>query len=172
MTDTANTATIATGLAALDLYSEHLEAAMGSAGEISNILELRYLFAISGLQSQDFVLFSVAEITVQRAGTVATFVRAIWDAVTSLKQFFAKKDHQYTRFNYLGEWHSHPSFQLHPSDRDSVTMWGIVEDPEVGANFAVLLIVRMQDGELDGRAFVYLPGKKMEPATLVLEGSA
>lgn len=117
-------------------------------------------------------LFSVAEITVQRAGTVATFVRAIWDAVTSLKQFFAKKDHQYTRFNYLGEWHSHPSFQLHPSDRDSATMWGIVEDPEVGANFAVLLIVRMRDCELDGRAFVYLPGKKMQPATLVLEGSA
>lgn len=117
-------------------------------------------------------LFGVAEVTVQRAGTVAAFVRAVWDAVTSLKQFFVKKNHHYTRFNYLGEWHSHPSFQLHPSDRDSATMWGIVEDPEVGANFAVLLIVRMQDGELDGRAFVYLPGKKMQPVTLVLEGSA
>ncbi|MFM9973788.1 MAG: hypothetical protein ACKVON_04340 [Beijerinckiaceae bacterium] len=62
MTDTANTATIATGLAALDRYSEHLEAAMGPTSEISNILELRDIFAISGLQSQDFVLFSVAEI--------------------------------------------------------------------------------------------------------------
>ena len=59
MTDTA---TITTGLAALDRYIEHLEAAMGPAGEISSILELRYLFAVSGLQSQDFVLFSVAEI--------------------------------------------------------------------------------------------------------------
>ena len=59
MTDTAN---ITTGIAAMDRYAEHLETAMGPAGEISNILELRYLFAISGLQSQDFVLFSVAEI--------------------------------------------------------------------------------------------------------------
>ena len=59
MTDTA---TITTGLAALDRYAEHLETAMGPAGEITNILELRYLFAVSGLQSQDFVLFSVAEI--------------------------------------------------------------------------------------------------------------
>ena len=57
-----DTAIITTGLAALDHYSEQLEAAMVSAGEISNILELRTLFAISGLQSQDFVLFSVAEI--------------------------------------------------------------------------------------------------------------
>ena len=59
MTDTA---TITTGLAALDRYAEHLETAMGPAGEITNILELRYLFAVSGLQSQDFVLFNVAEI--------------------------------------------------------------------------------------------------------------
>ena len=59
MTDTA---TITTGLAAIDRYAQHLETAMGPAGEISNILELRYLFAVSGLQSQDFVLFSVAEI--------------------------------------------------------------------------------------------------------------
>ena len=59
MTDTA---IITTGLAALDRYAEHLETAMGPAGEITNILELRYLFAVSGLQSQDFVLFSVAEI--------------------------------------------------------------------------------------------------------------
>jgi proteasome lid subunit RPN8/RPN11 len=116
-------------------------------------------------------VFSVVEVTVQREGTVASFVRLVWDAVNSLKQFFAKTGHQYRRFNYLGEWHSHPSFRLHPSDQDSDTMWGIVDDPEVGANFVVLLIVRLQDGRLDGQGFGYLPGKQMQTVTLVMEGA-
>jgi len=115
-------------------------------------------------------VFRVVEVTVQQPGTVASFVRMIWGAVTSLRRFFARTDHQYTKFNSLGEWHSHPSFRLEPSDRDSATMWGIVEDPEVGANFAVLLIVRLQDGSLEGQAFVYLPGKTTQPAVLVMEG--
>lgn len=115
-------------------------------------------------------VFHVVEVTVQQLGTVATFVRMIWDAVTSLKRFFAKTGHQYTRFNYLGEWHSHPSFRLEPSDRDSATMAGIVEDPEVGANFAVLLIVRLQNDKLDGQAFVYMPAKEMQPVDLLMEG--
>lgn len=117
-------------------------------------------------------VFRVVEVTVQQPGTVATFVRMIWDAVASLGRFFARTGHQYTKFNYLGEWHSHPAFRLHPSDRDSATMWGIVEDPEVGANFTVLLIVRLQEGSLEGQAFVYLPGEKMQPAALVMEGAA
>ena len=67
-------------------------------------------------------VFRVIEVTVQQAGTVTTFVRLIWDAVASLGRFFARTGHQYTKFNYLGEWHSHPSFRLHPSDRDSATI--------------------------------------------------
>jgi hypothetical protein len=114
-------------------------------------------------------VFRVVEVDVQQPGTVATFVRAIWVAVASLRQFFTRTGHQYTKFNYLGEWHSHPSFGLHPSDRDGDTMQGIVDDPEVGANFAVLLIVRLVDRKLDGRAFVYTPGGPVQPASLVLE---
>ena len=57
-----DTQTITVSLAALDRYIEHLEAAMRPGGEVAGILETRDLFAISGLQSEDFVLFSVAEI--------------------------------------------------------------------------------------------------------------
>lgn len=116
-------------------------------------------------------VFRVVQVTSEQPGTVATFVRTIWGAVTSLRRYFARTGHQYTRFNYLGEWHSHPSFRLDPSERDSETMWGIVEDPEVGANFAVLLIIRLQGSHLEGQAFVYLPGKAMRPASLVMEGT-
>ena len=45
-----------------------------------------------------------------------------------------------------------------------------MDDPEVGANFAVLLIVRLQNDKLDGQAFIYMPGKQMQPADLLMEG--
>ena len=115
-------------------------------------------------------VFRVVEVTVQQPGTAATFVRKLWGAVAMLMGFFARTAHKYTKFNYLGEWHSHPSFRLDPSARDRATMRGIVEDPEVGANFAVLMIVRLQEGRLRGQAFVCLPGKTMQPAALVMEG--
>ena len=54
--------TITASLAALDRYIEHLEATMRPGGEVAGIVETRDLFAISSMQSQDFVLFGVAEI--------------------------------------------------------------------------------------------------------------
>jgi hypothetical protein len=53
---------------------------------------------------------------------------------------FMQQSH--SRFNYLGEWHSHPSFSTIPSDKDIQTMQSIVEDPHVGANFLVLLVCK------------------------------
>ena len=59
---------ITVSVAALDRYIEHLEAAMKPGGEVAGVLETRDLFAISGLQSQDFVLHSVAEIVRRVSG--------------------------------------------------------------------------------------------------------
>jgi len=42
---------------------------------------------------------------------------------------FRETGHDYTRYNYLGEWHSHPSFALEPSHRDSESMWRLVKTP-------------------------------------------
>ena len=45
-----------------------------------------------------------------------------------------------------------------PSARDDGSMRQIVEDPKVGANFAVLLIVKLgEKGELIATAHTYLP---------------
>jgi proteasome lid subunit RPN8/RPN11 len=116
-------------------------------------------------------VFRVAEITVQRArGTFASFVRLVWEAVASLERFFRRTGRAYTRFNYLGEWHSHPAFSLEPSDRDCRSMQEIVDDPSVGANFAVLLIVRLDTGRLNGRTYVFLPGGRRYIGHLVIEG--
>jgi len=48
--------------AALDLYIESLKTNMSPATEIGGIEELRDLFAISGLTSEDYVLYAVSEL--------------------------------------------------------------------------------------------------------------
>lgn len=103
-------------------------------------------------------LFVVREMTVHRRGAFASFVRRIEDAVGKLRAFFQQTGHDYTRFNYLGEWHSHPSFSPYPSKTDDFSMLQIVQDENVGANFAVLLITKLGlDGELIATVHTYLP---------------
>ena len=102
--------------------------------------------------------FKVRDITVHRRGAFASFVRRIEDAIGRLRQFFDRVSHDYTRFNYLGEWHSHPSFVPEPSMKDDMSMLQIVQDQTVGANFAVLLVVKLDSNrQLIGTAHTYLP---------------
>lgn len=102
--------------------------------------------------------FEVKDLTVHRRGSVFNFVRAIEEALGRLRAFFERAHHDYTRFNYIGEWHSHPSFNPVPSARDDDSMREIIQDEQVGANFVVLLIVRLQDDdELRGSVHTYLP---------------
>lgn len=111
--------------------------------------------------------FAVRSITVHRRGTLATFVRRIEDALAPLRQFFRRANQEYTRFNYLGEWHSHPSFAPVPSPCDDASMREIVQDARVGANFVVLLIVKLTgDGELDASVHTYLPDGSKHPSML------
>lgn len=115
--------------------------------------------------------FVVREVTVQKeGGSFAFFVRAIRLILGPLERFFRRTGHDYRRFNYLGEWHSHPSFECEPSSQDTQTMRELVEDPEVGANFAVLLIVRIDGGQLVGSVTGFLRGGTQERGELVLEG--
>jgi [CysO sulfur-carrier protein]-S-L-cysteine hydrolase len=61
-----------------------------------------------------------------------------------LDEFFERTGHDYQRFNYLGEWHSHPSFSVRPSTEDVDTMTDIVKNPSSAISFAILLIVRLR----------------------------
>jgi len=64
-------------------------------------------------------VFRVAEITVQRTGgTSSTFVRIPRLHAEAIQAFFRRTGHRYERFNYLGEWHSHPSYPTRPSASD------------------------------------------------------
>ncbi len=90
--------------------------------------------------------FHVIDLTIQtRKGTLVSFIRLVTSAVTALKKFFERTDKDYTRFNYLGEWHSHPSFTTFPSEKDMRSMVEIIKDKEVNTNFVVLIIFKLNE---------------------------
>lgn len=115
--------------------------------------------------------FRVQELTIQhKGGTFAAFVRMVTEIIAPLRAFFETTKHRYTKFNYLGEWHSHHSFMLAPSNQDHATMYDIVMDPQLGANFVVLLLVKLGDrGQLEGSVTVFLPNKGAFTGSIVQE---
>lgn len=64
----------------------------------------------------------------------------------ALNAFFERTGRDFSRFNYIGEWHSHPSFSVRPSPEDVATMTELVSDERSAISFAVLLIVRLRFG--------------------------
>lgn len=101
--------------------------------------------------------FRVVDLSVQRSGgTVSCFVRKPEKHKRFMKRFFRRAGADYTRFNYLGEWHSHPLYLPVPSVVDFAQMQQIVEDGPNAPLFAVLLIVRLDEHkhiELGAMAF-------------------
>ncbi len=89
-------------------------------------------------------VFRLIDLSVQHAGgSHVSFERDPERHRAHLEEFFARTGRDYSRYNYLGEWHSHPHFEPLPSPMDMRTMQSIVEDPDVGANFLVLVIARL-----------------------------
>jgi Prokaryotic homologs of the JAB domain len=115
--------------------------------------------------------FAIRRATVQKPGAIASFVRRLSAALDAIKTFYKLKGNDYARFNYLGEWHSHPLFSTQPSFQDHATMRELVSDPQVGANFVVLLIFRLTKNGLEGTAHTYLPDGSIHPSHLDLEQS-
>lgn len=116
-------------------------------------------------------VFRVKSLTIQASGgTLANFVRRLDGLLGPLSRFFRETNHEYTRFNYLGEWHSHPSFSLRPSATDETTMRAIVEDCDVGAFFAILMIIRLKENTaIEASVTVYLPDGSSTAATIERE---
>lgn len=86
--------------------------------------------------------FRLVEYSVDtKSGGRAHFVRRPEHHGEALAAFFSKTGADYARFNYLGEWHSHPSFPAYPSETDAQSMSRLVEEEE-SIHFSVLLIVR------------------------------
>lgn len=116
--------------------------------------------------------FRVVDISVQHSGASQFhFVRDPQEHQRVLKKFFEATGEDYSRFNYLGEWHSHPSFDGWPSCTDVKTMQSIVDDPGVGANFLVLVISKLgKRRQLELTATVVTREGSPFTATILSEG--
>ncbi len=103
--------------------------------------------------------FRVLQVTFQkRQGTFARFLVDLMQAARDAVHFFDRTKHRYARFNYIGEWHSHPSFEVEPSATDVGTMLSLVEDPDFHGTFAVLMIARLDGSRrVTCRAWVFDP---------------
>jgi hypothetical protein len=116
-------------------------------------------------------VFRVVDMSFQRrGGGVAHFERDLKRAKAFVVAFHEKTGRDYQRFNYIGEWHSHPSFTAVPSATDLQTAQDIVEDADVGVNFIVLLICRLRFwGRLDVSCTAFVPGQSPSPVRLAIE---
>ncbi len=117
--------------------------------------------------------FRVVDLTVQlQVGTISRFVRAVASFVTKLAAFFQRTEYRYKKYNYLGEWHSHPLFELQPSWDDFQTMRDIIDDSEVGANFVVLMLTKLNSGNVELRAWALTPGGALMEADVIPDGAS
>ncbi len=82
--------------------------------------------------------FSIDNIT----GSDAHFHRSPEQHNAAIERFFKKTRHNFSKHNYLGEWHSHPRFPVSPSPQDYMSMQDLVRS-EKNILFAALLIVRL-----------------------------
>ncbi len=89
--------------------------------------------------------FRIVAATRQRffGGTATTFKRRGAVARNDILDLHRKFGGDPERFNYLGEWHSHPNAPAMPSLQDEVTMYQLLADQGTAVNFLVLIIVRL-----------------------------
>jgi proteasome lid subunit RPN8/RPN11 len=113
--------------------------------------------------------FLVKEITVEpKLGTFASFLRSLSHALSSLNRFFQRTQYNYIRYNYMGEWHSHPCFPTTPSSKDISTMVDAINDKKIGANFLVLLIFKLNiSASIESTATVFSPDRPYATCDLV-----
>jgi integrative and conjugative element protein (TIGR02256 family) len=132
------------------------------AVDMTDLLRRRGLTETGGVLMGEHVgpdAFRVIDYTSQRGrATFASFLRVPQRHIRKLRGFFRRTGHDYQRFNYLGEWHSHPSFSVEPSQTDLRSMVDLINDPGTAATFAVLLIVRLgTESSLEIGAYLFLP---------------
>ncbi|AWZ01971.1 hypothetical protein RHODOSMS8_02447 [Rhodobiaceae bacterium] len=88
--------------------------------------------------------FRVVAFSTQTVGGDQTsFRRDALIAKRELSEMANVFGNEHSRFNYLGEWHSHPNAEALPSPKDIATMHNLLTDPTTNVNFLILIIVRL-----------------------------
>lgn len=119
--------------------------------------------------------FRIVEATRQRfwGGTATTFKRRGGGARRKILALHEKVGGNPERFNYLGEWHSHPRAPAWPSCQDEITMYDLLADQGEAVNFLVLLIVKLDEqARLHIGARTYLGSGHKLACEIQIEGAA
>jgi integrative and conjugative element protein (TIGR02256 family) len=132
------------------------------AERLIKVLKRRSVIEVGGILMGEHVskdTFRIVDFTIQSTNNSrASFLRLPGIHNKKLDAFFRKTGENYTRYNYLGEWHSHPKFTVYPSDLDVSAMTNIVNSESVSANFAILLIVKLSSHHiLDAGSWLFTP---------------
>lgn len=116
-------------------------------------------------------IFDIVDLSVQRSGgSYASFKRTFGQHDRFMRRFFNRTGHHYERFNYLGEWHSHPSFPALPSFVDGNQMQLLLREPDQKARFLVLLVVKGGKSGIEASAHAFAKG--IHPIRVPLSGDA
>ena len=108
------------------------------------------------IKEGDFRIVDAARQRLGR-GTKARFHRRGGQARNHILALHDRLGGDARRFNYLGEWHSHPNAPVVPSTRDEITMHQLLADQAGAVNFLVLVIVRLTRSDtMDIGAQTYL----------------
>lgn len=110
--------------------------------------------------------FSIVDFTVDaQSGSAAHFVRSVDDHRTALSDFFTRTGSDFERFNYLGEWHSHPNHPPVPSREDVRSMEELVGG-ERDIPFALLLVVQSRRRQFSLSATLFEQGSEPRRASI------
>lgn len=103
--------------------------------------------------------FVVVDLSIQSDGSCSDFQRDPVQHREFIRRFHDRTGRRPEQFNYLGEWHSHPSYPAIPSAVDFSQMKSLVEDDEQQSTFLVLIVVKLgMGGELRGSVHGFRPG--------------
>ena len=114
--------------------------------------------------------FRIVDFSVDvKRGTTSSFFRDSNEHDLALQRFYEKTGSDYKRFNYLGEWHTHPSFSVDPSINDISAMQGIVNGGE-NVDFAFLFISKLRWFWLfECSAYLFIQGHKPIQVEVIIE---
>ena len=102
--------------------------------------------------------FLVVDLSIQSDGTISDFKRDPIQHREFIQRFHSRMGHRPERFNYLGEWHSHPNYPAIPSEADIQQMQDLVEDVEQASTFLVLMVIKLsEDASLRGTIYGFRP---------------
>lgn len=114
-------------------------------------------------------MFEVDDVYIEKKVGSFAFVELVNNEKYQVYQncYHEKSGHDYIHHNYIGDWHSHPSFVLYPSSYDIEEVKKDLK--KSNARFLVQVIVKIINDKLTGNAFYYDRNITAKQIELIIE---